>query len=82
MKVYQTTDEGPRLIGRADVDDGGLPYLEVSLFGASSTIMDRFAFSAVTYLPLGGDAPVSGRVLLLSPLQRPEILPGWQPFAS
>jgi hypothetical protein len=81
MKVYLDDAGEKRLLGRADVpEDVGAVY-EMPLFGAASTIVERFTIGTVTHLPPGG-APVVERVVLLSPEQYPELLPGWQPLAS
>ena len=54
---------------------------EVPLFGAASTIAERFAIGAVTRLPEGGGAVVE-RAVLAAPGQLVELLPGWAPLAS
>lgn len=82
MKVYRE-DAGERLLlGRAHIpDDVGSVY-EVHVFGASSMITDRFTVGAVTHLGPGPNDLRVERVILLAPGQRPEILPGWEAFAS
>ncbi|MFN7340810.1 MAG: hypothetical protein ACK5VI_07005 [Opitutia bacterium] len=82
VKVY--VDEGgeKRLVGRADIPDDVGAFYEVHLFGASSTITDRYTIGTVTHL---GPAPHEirvERVILLAQGQLPELLPGWQPLAS
>lgn len=82
MKVYLDDGGEKLLLGRAEVpEDVGAVY-ELPLFGAASTIVERFAIGTVTHLPAGGGAPVVERVVLLTPDQRPELLPGWQALAS
>lgn len=82
MRVYLDDAGEKRLLGRADVpEDVGAIY-EMPLFGAASTIIERFTIGTVTHLPERGGAPVVERVVVLSMDQRPEILPGWQPLAS
>ena len=82
MKVYLDDAGEKRLLGRAEVpEDAGAVY-ELPLFGAASTIVERFAIGIVTHLPPGGGAPVVERVVLLGPDQRPEVLPGWEPSVS
>lgn len=82
MKVY--SDEGGtwRLIGRADIEDDGLPVYRLFLFGTASTITDDYAFCTVTHLSGDSGPPVVERVLLVGPGQVAELLPGWQPLAS
>ena len=82
MKVYLDERGDKRLIGRADIPEDTGPVYEVALFGAASTIVDRFTLGTVTHLPAGGGAPIVERAVLLAPSQRPEILPEWQPLAS
>lgn len=82
MKVYVDDCGEKRLIGRADVPDGQDLFYEVSLFGAISTMIERFTLGVVTHLPAGGAVPIVERAVLLSPGQQPELLPGWQPLAS
>ena len=82
MKVYLDEDGDKRLVGRADVPEGAGTVFEVPLFGAASTIAERFAIGAVTRLPEGGGAPVVERSVLLAPGQLAELLPGWQPLVS
>lgn len=82
MKVYRDEAGERRLIGRADIPDDVGPVYEVHLFGAASTITDRFNVGAVTHFgPEQGDIQVE-KAILLGPGQRPELLPGWQPLAS
>lgn len=82
MKVYRDDAGGKRLLGRAEVPDDVEALYELPLFGAASTIVERFVVAIVTH-PLQDDgAPLVERVVLLSPEQRPELLPGWQPLAS
>lgn len=82
MKVYFDDGGDKRLIGRADVPDEHGPVYEVSLFGPTSIIAERFALGTVTHMPAGGCAPVVERAVLLALGQRPELLPGWQALAS
>jgi hypothetical protein len=83
VKVYLNEHGKQRLIGRAEVPaDYGSPVFEVLLFGAASTLAERFTLGAVTHLPEGGGAPVVERAILASPEQLVEILPGWQSLAS
>jgi hypothetical protein len=82
MKVYLDDAGEKRLLGRADVPETVGAVYEMPLFGAASTIVERFTIGTVTHLPAGGGAPVVERVVLLSPEQRPEVLPGWVPLAS
>ena len=82
MKVYVDDDNGRRLVGRADVPDDCGPVYEVPMFGAASTIAERFAVGAVTCLPEGGGAPVVERAVLLAPGQIAKLLPGWLRLSS
>ena len=82
MKVYIDNCGEKRLVGRADVPaDTGAVY-EVPLFGPASTIIERFTIGTVTHLPDGSNTPLVERAVLLVVDQRPELLPGWEPFAS
>jgi hypothetical protein len=81
MKVYLDEFGEKRLIGRADVPADVGPVLKVPLFGPKSIITDAYTISTVTRFPSGG-APVVERAVILSPVQYPEFLPGWQPLAS
>ena len=47
MKVYVDDDHGRRLIGRADVPEDCGPVFEVLMFGAASTIAERFCAKTV-----------------------------------
>ena len=58
------------------------PVHGVPLFGAASTIAERFAIGTVTRLPEGGGAPVVERAVLAAPGQMVDLLPGWVPLAS
>jgi len=82
MKVYVNDAEGNRLLGRADIpeDHPGAVY-EVPLFGPISIIMESFTIGTVSTPNSGGEWNVE-RVVLLSPIQSPELLPGWAPLAS
>ena len=82
MKVYVNDDGGRRLVGRADVPEDCGPVFEVPLFGAASTIAERFTIGTVTHLPEGGGAPAVERAVLAAPGQLIELLPGWAPLAS
>ncbi len=82
MKVYAEDGGHQRLVGRADIPADVGPVYEVVLFGAASVLRDLFTIGSVTQFPGGGGAPVVERAVLLSPMQRPEVLPGWQPLAS
>lgn len=82
MKVYVNDADGPRLIGRADVpEDHPSAVYEVPLFGAASIIMESFALGTVSHPVPGGQLKVE-RVILLSSVQSPELLPDWTPIAS
>jgi hypothetical protein len=82
VEVYLDDAGERRLLGRAEVpEDVGATY-KVPLFGAASITPERFAIGTVTHPPAGGGAPVVERVVLLTPDQRPEVLPGWRPLAS
>lgn len=82
MKVYLFDGSEYRWIGRAEVPDDGSPVYDMRLFGAASFIVERFTIGTVTHLPTGGALPIVERGIILSPGQRPEILPRWQPLAS
>ena len=82
MKVYTDDDGGRRLIGRADVPEDAGPVFEVPMFGAASTIAERFAIGTVTHLLEGGGAHVVERAVLAVPGQLVELLPGWEPLSS
>jgi hypothetical protein len=82
VKVYSDDGGTRRLIGRADIEDDGMPVYRLLLFGAASTIADDYAIGTVTHLPGDGGPPVVERVILLAPGQVAELLPGWQPLAS
>ena len=62
--------------------EGCGPVFEVPLFGAASTIAERFAIGAVTRLPEEGGGAVVERAVLAAPGQLVELLPGWAPLAS
>ena len=82
MKVYLEGIEGRHLIGRADIpDDVGDAY-QLVLFGASSTTVHTYKIGDATLLDSSLQSPSVERIVLISPTQRPELLPGWQPFAS
>ncbi len=57
------------------------PAYGVPLFGAASTIAERFVVGAVTRFPAGG-AMLVERAVLVVPGQPVELLPGWVPLAS
>ena len=82
MKVYVNDTDGNRLLGRADIpqDHPGAVY-EVPLFGPVSIIMERFTIGTMSTPAAGGEWNVE-RVVLLSPLQSPDLLPEWTPLAS
>ena len=82
MKVYVDDDNGRRLVGRAEVPEDCGPVFEVPLFGAASTIAERFTIGTATRLPEGGGAPVVDRAVLAAPGQLVDLLPGWAPLAS
>lgn len=82
MKVYLDDDGEKRLVGRADVPEDVGPLLEIPLFGAASTIAERFTIGTVTHLPENGGAPVVERAVLATPGQIVDLLPGWRPLAS
>lgn len=81
MKVYLATPEGHRLIGRAEIPEDCGPIYRAHLFGAHSTIIEEFVVGGVASLDIAGAIRVE-RGILLSPLQRPEVLPGWVPLSS
>lgn len=81
MKVYLATEEGYRLIGRAEIPADCGPVHREYLFGALSTVVEEFAIGSVASLDSTGTVRVD-RGVLLSPLQRPEVLPGWTPLSS
>ncbi len=74
-------DGGGRLVGRAGAPKACGPAYGVPLFGAASTIAERFVIGAVTRFPASG-ALVVERAGLLAPRHRAELLPGWEPLAS
>ena len=82
MKVYVDDGGDKRLVGRADVPEECGPVFEVPMFGAASTIAERFTIGAVTHLPEGGGAPVVERAVLAAPGQLVELLPGWVALAA
>lgn len=82
MKVFVDDGDGRRLVGWAGVPEDCGPMFEVPLFGAASTISERFTVGSVTRLPEGGGAPVVERAVLAAPGQLLELLPGWEPLAS
>ena len=45
-------------------------------------ISENYILGTVTHLVADGGDPVIERVLFVSPLQAPEILPGWQALPS
>ena len=79
MDVYADEDGEIRFVGHAAVPPDCGPVFEVPLFGPVSVIRERFTIGTVTLLPEGGGAPVVIRAVLLSPGQKPELLPGWRP---
>lgn len=82
MKVCADEDGSKRLAGRAEVEDDGTLVYRVYLFGAASTITDDFTIGTVTQLGSGAEPWRLEPAILLSPGQRPELLPGWQPLSS
>jgi hypothetical protein len=82
LKVYADDGGFKRLLGRAEIEDDGGPVYRVYLFGAASTISAHFTVATVTHLGSGAEPPHVERAIVLSPGQRPELLPGWQPLAS
>jgi hypothetical protein len=79
MKVYLDGGGEKRLIGHADVpEDEPSPVYEVRLFGAATTIVERFTLGVVTHLPSGGGAPVVEHAVIAAPGQMVELLPGWR----
>lgn len=81
MRVFLDDVEQRRLIGTAEVSADHGPMLEVRLFGASSTITETFTIATMTHVH-GVNPPTTERVVLVSPLQSPSILPRWQRLAS
>ena len=81
MRVFLDDNGEKRLIGTADVPANQGPVLEVRIFGAASLMTETFTVATLTYLH-GKDPPATERVVLVSPLQTPSILPRWQPLAS
>lgn len=81
MKVYLDADGEKRLIGRADIPENVGPIYEVPLFGAVSMIVERYTIGSVTHVLAGGGCRVE-RAVLLSSVQHPDLLPGWQPLSS
>jgi hypothetical protein len=82
LKVYRGAGGDKQLIGRANIPEDVGPLYEVRLFGAASTIVDKFTIGTVTHLPKGGGSLVVERAVLVADGQFPEVLPGWQPLAS
>ena len=82
MKVYLDEGGHKRLVGRADLPEDCGPVYEVPMFGAASTIAERFTIGNVTLIPAGGGAPVVERAVLAAPGQLVDLLPGWGPLAS
>lgn len=80
MKVYLDEDGERRLVGRADISEAEGPAFEVPLFGPTSIIVETFTIGVVTHVTWEG--LVTERAVILSPLQQPDLLPGWQPLAS
>ncbi|RVT89297.1 hypothetical protein EOD42_25370 [Rhodovarius crocodyli] len=80
MKVYRDIAGEQRLVGRADIPESVGAVFEVPLFGASSTIAERFIVGAVTSFLAGRDTPVVERAIIASEGQMVELLPGWQPL--
>ncbi|WP_372623396.1 hypothetical protein [Falsiroseomonas sp.] len=82
MRVFLDAGGEKRLLGRADIpDDVGAVY-ELRLFGPTAIIREQFTIGTITHLGPGRLDLAAERVVLLSPGQRPELLPGWQPLAS
>lgn len=82
VRVYSWDGRSWRLIGRADVDPGSGPVVEVPLFGAASVMVERYTLGPVIHAPDNGGTPVSETAVLLGSGQIPELLPGWVPLAS
>ena len=81
MKVFGRENGVTRLIGRCDVEDERSLVYDVYLFGAGSTLLERFGIGECGLRDeLGVFAFVRG--ILLVPGQNPELLPGWQPLPS
>lgn len=82
VRVFLDDGGEKRLVGRADIpEDVGAVY-ELRLFGPASIIREQFTVGTVTHLGPGRLDLAVERVILLSPGQRPELLPGWQPLTS
>ena len=81
MKVSTVEGDEFRLIGRAEIDADEGSIFKVPLFGASSTIIERYVIKVVMKLQFSSHLEVD-RGVVLRPGQRPELLPGWQPLAS
>jgi hypothetical protein len=82
MKVYRDDNGSRTLIGRADIAEDHGPVLEIPLFGAASTIVERYTIGVVTHLRPDGQPPLVERAVLISDQQLPELLPGWTALAS
>ena len=81
MRVFLDDNGEKRLIGTADVPADHGPVLEIRVFDAASLMTETFTVAALTHLD-GEDPPATERVVLVSPLQTPSILPRWQPLTS
>ncbi len=81
MKVVVWDGEQKRVIGRADVPLTAGPVLEVPLFGAASTIIEKYTIGTMTVVR-GSEPPSVERVIELATGQPPELLPGWSALAS
>jgi hypothetical protein len=81
MKVYVERDGAQRWVGRADVPDMADGHFEVPLFGASATIVERFAVGSLAHHRPDGQVTVE-RAVLATAEQMVELLPGWQPLQA
>lgn len=79
MKVYLELKGERRLIGHADIKDDGQPAHRVLLFGDDApSVVDVFPIVELVVPPADGGWSIE-RVLIVQPMQRPEVLPGWRP---
>lgn len=82
MKVFQGDGYERRLVGTAAVCDWNLPFLEIEVSLNGAKRKEIFLIGTVSN-PYGSPSgQVSQRAVLVSDIQDPTVLPGWQKLHS
>jgi len=82
VKVFKGDGYERKLIGTAAVEDCHLPTLEVEVLSNGKKIVETFVIGTFSALLGGATDQVSERGVLVSDLQDPAWLPGWQKLES